>query len=716
MLALPPKFLQQLENADRQPFALLQINSTGIIDEATSEAEWGANTSESNVDYTPTPPESGDVILAVDTGENTTSAAYPDSDVTNEFDSGNWDSVNSPESDATYLNHNTVGSVVITFFGTYETIDDIPDNASIKQITITVRAVEDTNNVDVYIGYKYGGTTYWDGGHALTGSFADYTYDVTVNPVTSNPWLKEEILTISEIGCKMDFPAISAGRVSVIKMEVVYYDFQTSGYIETEYDLSASTSGNEAILSIDDYAPDNTSITYTAEGSATGAWGGEEVALGSVQDGSILTNYAYYRILATFASDASATPILKSIVIEIPDNIYKYSTLSDGTLNALPWLKDIPGRTISISLKDFITTTSGLSVELVRNETVDEMIRGNNFRGLDTTIKIGMYTDDIVDGDLFLYYSGTVLNYALSEDIVSIKLSDSTKDLSVKVPEGTAPSTAVSQSYTSAGTYNMIDVILDLIDKASVKTRYIDQASFATVKANVGDGTPAAANFVIYRGSSPPEDPGATWDTTIVKADTAKTVISELLELLGAYIVVHENGRLTCIEYDSSTAAEETWDDDVIFKGASYDPGLEALRNQVYVYYDWDGLGTQESNFHSIYIVADATSAADWNTVATKIILSKWLAGDSTDGYYGDDLAAHIADRETTRLKDGVGTFECETSLDKCHIQVGDFITIDSALIINPDVGYESTRKFMVTQKTWNISGGRMSWQLTEAR
>ncbi len=51
MIALPPKFLTELEKAGRQPFALLEIEGAGQSDEATTEAHWGAATSESNVDY-----------------------------------------------------------------------------------------------------------------------------------------------------------------------------------------------------------------------------------------------------------------------------------------------------------------------------------------------------------------------------------------------------------------------------------------------------------------------------------------------------------------------------------------------------------------------------------------------------------------------------------------------------------------------------------------
>ncbi len=58
----------------------------------------------------------------------------------------------------------------------------------------------------------------------------------------------------------------------------------------------------------------------------------------------------------------------------------------------------------------------------------------------------------------------------------------------------------------------------------------------------------------------------------------------------------------------------------------------------------------------------------------------------------------------------------CTTSLDRAGIQVGEIVEIDSRVVLNPDVGEGSTRNFLVTEKTWDVGGGKISWKLTEAR
>jgi N-acetylneuraminic acid mutarotase len=63
MLTLPTKFKTELLKKN-QPSYIVKLLESEIKNEQTLQADWAANSSESNVDYTPTPPETGDVILA----------------------------------------------------------------------------------------------------------------------------------------------------------------------------------------------------------------------------------------------------------------------------------------------------------------------------------------------------------------------------------------------------------------------------------------------------------------------------------------------------------------------------------------------------------------------------------------------------------------------------------------------------------------------------
>ena len=810
-LALPPKFLRELENPARQPFALLQIDSTGQSTELTSESDFATATSETDVDYDATykdltsatykwtasgsganefyceiaaggdpslapqntlimdnvwltkatlgslndhefgygdndslgystiyvadatgdpdisgqtieingqPPDTaGDCVLAADnTSTSVTGGIFATTDevvgnVSYNGESTGWecvdDPVGVPDDDTTYVrhagNHQYLGGGLTT-----QILQDIPEHAVIQKLTITVRMMhEQTSTRDGFTRMKYDGTVYTIGAtHVVTTSYANFSVESVMPPAGTGGWTRAKLALIQGIGMLSDSTSPWT-RMTQCYMTITYYDFPATGSVVLPLDLGASAAtANSGIISIDDLVPTNSTLTYTAEGSTTGSWGGEEVALGAVEDGSVVAGYRYYRITGSFTSDGTVTAVLKSIKIEIPDNVYLYSSLSDYTLSAYPFLKSIPGRNIKLNMKDFITEGSSLTVSLVRNDIVDSMVRSDNFRGLNTTIRIGMFTDDITTADLLEYYQGRVADYAVDETELKVTLKDMSKDLSFKLPD----QTGTSKSTTEFDGTHMAVVLNTLMDSAGIASRYIDRGSLNTIEANIGDGTPAASNWVVKR----------TGNMVLAEPETAKKLISELLVVMGCYMVIQESGKAVFVEYDSSTAAQETWGDDDLLAGFTYKPNLESIRNQIFLYYDHDGGGTAESDFASIYVASDATSISDWGITASQVIKSPWVAGDSSDGYYGDEMAAHLASRELTRLKDGLGVLSCRTSLDKAHIQAGDFINIDSSdgidVLFAADVASEATQKFIVTSKNWDVAGGSINWELTEAR
>jgi len=823
MLTLPPKFLSELENPARKPFALLQIDSTGQSAEITSESDFGTATSESNVDYDATykdltsatykwtlsvggtneyyceiaaggdpslapqntlimddvwltkgtlgsladhefgygdnadydalgyntiyiadatgdpdtagqkieimgyPPDSGDCILAPDNANESSLTFRPTGDDTNQGNDwsasgggGLWADIDESvaDDDTTYMYAQVANSQDYLADFDNTNILSVANNLQIKEVVLhhrsrwTVSGPSESGTLKSLI--RVNGTRYADAtADNLTSSYVNYSHKWTTNPNTGLAWTKADLSLIEAFGVELSYLNNTNVRVTQVYLVVTYYDFAATGNIVVPFDLGASAAtANKATVSIDDLVPTGGGLTYTAEGSTTGSWGGEEVSLGAVEDGSAMTGYRYYRVTANYTSDGTVTPVLKSIKIEIPDNIYLYSTLDDYILSAYPWLKDIPGRNIKLNLKDMITETSSLTVSLVRNETVDKMVRDNNFRGLNTSIRIGMYTTDITVNDLIPYYQSKISNYSVDETDLKITLKDMTKDLSFKIPAQTGSAkTTISYDKT-----HVADVINDLLDKAGIASRYIDRGTLDTVEANIGDGTPASKDWVVNR----------TGNMVLSEPETAKSIITELLEIMGCYMVVQENGKAQFIEYDSTTTAQETWGKNDVLPGFTYKPNLEALRNLCIIYYDWVGKATtavsgeSEADFASILVNSDATSISDWGLTASKIIKNKWLSGDSTDGYYGDELATHIAAREVTRLKDGLGKLSCRTSLDKCGIQVGDFINIDTSdgidVIFNPSVAEDATRKFLVTSKNWDVGSDIISWELTEAR
>lgn len=854
---LSPRFIEELGSPNPQPFAILEIEGAGVSDEATTEAHWTANEAESNVDYdsTPPPPDSGNVILAVDTGGSTATSAssgYPTSTISNEWDSGDHDSVNNA-SDASYLEENSGSSTEDNkFWGALNiaaVISETPDNAYIVNVQVTARCWTDDANNEIRVAFD-DGTARWSGDLVLSGggSFTNYSNSWPTNPITAAVWQKSELAVLGQVAVSAySFKTSSTIRCSSLYLTVTYYDFETSGYIEVELDLTGANTDNDIIVSIDDVIPTGAGLTHelfygpaiemrptnhydpisittnetdaydgddtdasstipTSSGDAfdigrdsgnNDQWESELAYVGTVRmfvvaeriagtgalplgviesdsspvgtllmdnsggvvakqtfvrdvtafvgdlsdlrlrcfasstgtvevkiydiwiegytapgiavgDGSRVPTLGYetFKTKSSFTSDGTVTPVLKSISLEVPDRIYRFTSRRGGIFGALPYLIGIPGRSISIDLKDFVTLGSDLKVGLQKDESVIQMLRENYFKNLHASVQIGMYRDDITEADLAYTFQGKVDGYRVGMEEVPISLKDGTKDLSAKWPAGIP--------IAEPGTH-MVDVINTILDDVGIASRYISRGSLDTLKATVGDGSPASFSYVVYRGNSPPV---AVGDTIITEPETAKKVVGELVELLGAYMVSQEDGKIYVVEYDSSKASiGDPWTRDDFVEDPVYNPDVENLINDTYVYFDWNGEGTDAKDFSNMEPSPDATSITNWGETNTRVIKSKWLAGSAADGYYGEELAIHIGARETERRKNGQGIFPCKTSLKDFELQTGDMKDIDmSDLIINPDVGAGDVRKFMVVSKDPDWENDTISWSLVEAR
>ena len=592
---LSPRFIEELGSPNPQPFAILEIQSRGVADEATSQADWETTGKQiaggsSNVDYNQAgisdpPPQDGDVILAATANEQDQGPVYPTDETSSTEVTGTWSDVDAPESDANFLSAG-IGTNA-EWYGPQSLLSSLDANITIKSVSILTRATK--TGASAASSYqpilRIGDVNYPGAEHILGTSYADFTREFTVNPATSDNWRPGDIATITDIGVTNWDRAIEC-RISVLKMIVTYFDFETSGFITVQLDLTGANTANKATISISDLVPTGSGLSVTAEGSTTGAWGGEEVALGAVEDGSQVDGYEHYQLTSSFTGDGATTSVLKSISVEIPDRIYRFTSRSGGIFGALPYLTGIPGRSIAIDLKDFVTLGSDLKAGLQKDESVVQMIRENYFKNLNSSVRIGLYRDDITEDDLAFTFQGKVDGYRPGMEEVSISLKDGTKDLSAKWPPGIA--------ITKDGDH-MVDVINTVMDDVGIAARFINRGSLDTLKSTVGDGSPASTNYVVYRGGSPPV---ASGDTTITEPETAKKVVGELLELLGAYMVSQEDGKITVVEYDSSKASVgDTWTRDDFLEEPIYNPDVENIINDTFVYIDWNGEWTDADDF-----------------------------------------------------------------------------------------------------------------------
>ncbi len=706
MLSLPPQFQRELENIARKPFSFLEIQSAGQSAEITSEADWGTATSESQVDYTPTPPDNpGDVVLAADTTTTDTPAIYGTTDESGSGqgyvgDSAGYlcvdDPVGSPDENTTYVYLLSTGNYYMAGGLLTDILAAVPENDEIVSVTVHSRMYLIGGSGGHYLRLGYNGSDYQSAYQGITNSYANYSNTWNNAPDGSGAWTRAKLQLIDGIGWAS--AANNNERSTLLYLVIQYKDFKTTGNITLPFDLGASANtDNDAIISIDDRVPIGAGIVYEAWGSSTGAFGGEEVYLGYVVDGSRVPGYRYYEAKITFSGDGTVTGVSKSIKIEIPDRLYRFNNRGDDIFNSLPLLKSAPTRTIKLNLNSFMTDGSQSSFTLTQTEEVDMMLQENDpFSGLAAELRVGFYTPDITINDLVTLYPGLTVDYSISGGIVTVKIKDPMYALDVKFPAGSAPAGKPTKSYD--GTH-LCDVILNMLIEIGTPSRWVSRGSLDYLKANVGDGTPAAANFVAKRIGT----------NAVTESRPAKDHIIEILHILGVFLIVDESGKMTFVEYDPTAAAVTTWTGDYPdnFKSTpTFTAGLTNVRDACRVWYDYDG-----SDYGSIHVelgVADPKKFKD--------IKSKWISGDSSDGYFGKEIAEHAAPREINRLASGMAPFPCQTSLDELEVQVGNMVDIKHQSIVSPDDYPGDTVKFLVVQKTPDISGGRINWDLVRAK
>ena len=64
MRDLPTKFIEHSRKKDAKPALLVSLQTSLFYAELSTQADWSASWSSSNVDWTPSPPDAGDVALA----------------------------------------------------------------------------------------------------------------------------------------------------------------------------------------------------------------------------------------------------------------------------------------------------------------------------------------------------------------------------------------------------------------------------------------------------------------------------------------------------------------------------------------------------------------------------------------------------------------------------------------------------------------------------
>ncbi|MDP2689463.1 MAG: choice-of-anchor R domain-containing protein, partial [Deltaproteobacteria bacterium] len=321
MIALPAKFAEENGKGVNTPSLLVRLLEQEVSNEQTTQAEWQANTGEGSVDYATSP---GDVILALasvpneeQTGHDASAAVYSTTGLQGPFYHEAWQSFRQHTSTAKVLSSVTVK---ITTQGGGGTLNcELWSAAKGGKIgsTVSLSIPYNVTNYDMAFDFSAQGsvltssTEYWlklyvtgtmDGSslpqcyvryNTATSSYADGQFDYYPS---GGPWEYNK-----------------GDLYFIITMTGDYY--QPSGYIRTQsMDLGETPLGTGEWV-LENVEPPGTLITYQAWASATGAFTGEEVSLGSIQDGDPITVLKrYYRVRADLSTtDGSFTPTLQSV-------------------------------------------------------------------------------------------------------------------------------------------------------------------------------------------------------------------------------------------------------------------------------------------------------------------------------------------------------------------------------------------------------------------
>ena len=592
MITLPSNFIEANSQDKKQPDILALIEDKTLSAEKTTQTDWSNNTAENQVDYASAIVDSGDVIIdIIGTAYGVGGDAWrPSEGYANaqgfqiQTENGYLDFVDlylMTDSGAGVYKVNIMndssgspGSVIATVVT--ENIDDAftgwvrfdfsSQNILLLHSTQYYAIAESTASSgtnDVHwradmtsAGYAYG--SFWED----TGSWFEYpNADAFFRAVTRN--------------------YLSTGSLTTDNIDI--------GEVPTE-------TGEWAII---DVTPDDTSLTYTAEYSTTGAWGGEEVSIGGIIDGQVMTDLKrYWRVTATFAASTTRedTPILQSIKADYT-TYRKFNQIKDLGYEAL--VMEMSSLTSKV---DFFEAASigKISVKISMTSGVSAWIYADTLFNKIVRVKLGYVHPGLTELDYIDYFTGAVDDWDVGDGVLNLQLKDLSKDWKLPVPSKWED-TGDDVIYTSQ---HPIDVILDIFqNKIIVRDSGVLFDSFGIVKA-------ATSGYKVTR-------------TITGKVEDAKKLVEQLRVLLFAFYLPRGDGKIGIKQFDKTEATVTSFNDDNTIN-IEWEANSESLINRTKLYYDWLGTGDNEEDFDELDEGDDTTSQTDFRSIVPFELKDKW--------------------------------------------------------------------------------------------
>lgn len=687
MITLPAKFAEENGKGVNTPSLLVRLLEQEVSSEETTQADWQANTGEGNVDYATSP---GDVILTPasvpneeQTGHDASASVYSTTGLQGPFYHEAWQSFKQDTSTAKVLGSVTVKISTGGGNGTLNcelwsagkgsklgnTVSlSIPYNVSSYDMAFDFSAQGLVLNVNTEYWLKLYVTGYMDG-TSLPGCSVNY------NTATSS-YADGQLDHLDHWG---SWTYNMGDLYFVITLTGDYY--QSSGWIRTQnMDLGETPLGAGEWV-IENIEPPGTSITYQAWASDTGAFAGEEVSLGAIQDGDpIIVLKRYYRVRADFsATDRSFTPTLQSVKASFE----VFATYADNlSMGYEPSILEVSSLTTTIDVFDK-STISQLTIGFGLTPSISNWLRTRYPRNRTVKVLAGFVASGFTEADYIDYFRGQVEDWQIETDFgVKLQIQDYAKEWKAMVP-AKWESVLDDMSWTDM---HPVDVCLDVLrNHINVRDSKLVLGSFEAVK-------------VVLSG----------WKVSrTVTGDTvdADELLQELRILMSCFFLPQADGRIKIKRWDPAEAAVDSLTDDDM-ANVRWEANSASLINQTHIYYGWDGDGEKAQDFTDLRVAPDATSQANWNELRIKEIKDKWTRPTETGQV--QDLESKIL----ARFADPPSILSCEVARSRIYLEVGDIVTVTTKKAPSTDMGGITNERYQVINRNLDFKKDIIRLQL----
>lgn len=557
------------------------------------------------------------------------------------------------------------------------------------------------------------------------------------------------LLRDAQTGAFRGFAPSDEGYELAIKVKVPTYvwDGTDTAYRERVLDLGADWQSRIAGDGYFDFSyrmPPGTKMRFRAWSSSDPAFGSDVTDLGAthsdtpasaghdgaghdgadthVHDGTVILQanarrYVKIRVEPLGTDDPAKvtqsllnTPTAHGVNVVFPERVYKFAT--DRVLDALDAITSVPSLSSKIDLKGYTAQAQTITPELadLAGHVTDPMVEVN-FKNLPLEIRFGVIPPEglTTKHQLAPYAFGKIQDYTFQSGTTSWITKPWTAELSLKVPQPNrrdldAPLTPID--FSKGGGTHIIDALDSLLfNEALIPRRYKHEQSFADAKTYL-------ANWITKR--------------VINESTELRSLINQLLEVIGYFLVQDEDGKLKLIRYPRSGDAVATWGDAELIPGGKQDASFdESIVNLAMVF--WGHPDPSGSAFApGPKVGLDTTSIQEWapgsqTHTADRLIKGYWLPGTnptSPTGGLGGDVIGELIAKRALHASDGIIRTTRETNLSQYEVQVGDFVLLQTPIFLRKGMkgAMVSAQKFMVASKSVDVFGAKITWELVEAR